>query len=92
MQGIVKNMCTDAQIEGPFTNDILIATGATLLFDTGGPESIVHKRTGHKSLSALVIYESMKPKQKMVVSLSQSTSKESHIGKLLPSMHAYSKQ
>lgn len=57
LQTMVKDICTEAQVEGNFTNHSLRATGATALFDAGVPETIIQKRTGHKSLKALRCYE-----------------------------------
>ena len=57
LQGLLKQMCTDANIYGNFTNHSLRATGATVLFDAGVPESLIKKRTGHKSIDALRVYD-----------------------------------
>ena len=63
LQGLVKKMCSDAKVPGNFTNHSLRATGATLLFNASVPESIIHKRTGHKSLDTLRTYERVTPAQ-----------------------------
>ena len=54
---LLKNMTTEAGLEGNFTNHSLRATGATVLYDAGIAESVIQKRTGHKSLDALRSYE-----------------------------------
>ena len=61
-------MCVDAEVEGNFTNHSLRATGATTLFDAGVPESLIQKRTGHRSLDALRMYERVTPQQEKAVS------------------------
>ena len=57
LQNMLKVMCQEANVEGNFTNHSLRATGATALFDAGVPESLIQKRTGHRSLDALCTYE-----------------------------------
>ena len=42
----------EANISGNFTNHSLRVTGTTMLFDSGTPEAIIQKRTGHRSPSA----------------------------------------
>ena len=61
-------MCQDGKIEGNFTNHSLRATGATVLFDAGVPESVIQKRTWHKSLEALRTCERVTPSQEKAVS------------------------
>ena len=53
LESLLKVMCQGAGIEGHFTNHSL---RATTLFDTGVPESVIQKHTGHKSLDALRTY------------------------------------
>ena len=65
---MLKKMCSDVNIHGNFTNHNLRATSATLLFNAGVPESIIQKRTGHKSLDALRTYERVTPAQEQAVS------------------------
>ena len=50
---LLKTMMKEANISGNFTNHSLHVTGTTMLFDSGTPEAIIQKRTGHRSLSAL---------------------------------------
>ena len=61
-------MCEEANISGNFTNHSLWATGATTLVDAGVPESLIQKRTGHKSFDALRLYERVTPTQELAVS------------------------
>ena len=56
LESLLKVMCQGAGIEGHFTNHSLRATGTTTLFDAGVPESVIQKRTSHKSLDALRTY------------------------------------
>ena len=53
---IVKDMCIEAKIT-PKSNHSLGATGASALFRSGVPETIIQKTTGHRSLKALHQYE-----------------------------------
>ena len=55
LEGMVKNMMADASIK--YTNHSLRATGATTLVDSGVPEAIIQKCTGHHSTKALRMYE-----------------------------------
>ena len=75
LQGLLKKMCCDAKVEGNFTNHSLRATGTTTLFDAGVPEAIIQKRTGHKSLDALRVYERVTPQQESAVSRILSSNK-----------------
>ena len=67
LQSLLKTMCSSADIKGNFTNHSLRATGATVLFDAGVPESLIQKRTGHKSLDALRTYERVTQPQEQAV-------------------------
>ena len=49
----------------PFTPS---GTGTTMLFDSGTPEAIIQKHTGHRSLSALRMYKRVTPQQQAMVS------------------------
>ena len=60
-------MIKEANIFGNFTNHSLRGTGTTMLFDSGTPEAIVQKHTGHRSLSALRMYERVTPQQQAMV-------------------------
>ena len=68
LTSLVKNMTTEAGLEGNFTNHSLRATGATVLYDAGVPEGVIQKRTGHKSLDALRCYERTTMTQNLEVS------------------------
>ena len=61
---MVKTMCTEANIEGRFTNHSLRATGATELFQKEVPEKIIQEVTGHRSVKALRQYERVSNAQK----------------------------
>ena len=67
LQTMVKDMFRDAGIEGRFTNHSLRVSGTTALFDAGVPESIIQKRTGHKSVSALHQYKRVTTTQNQMV-------------------------
>ena len=76
LQAMVKNMCTEAGIQGNKTNHSLRATGATELFKRGVPEKIVQERTGHRSLEALRTYERSSIEQHRAVSAILSTNRQ----------------
>ena len=65
---VVYNTCKEANTPGNFTNHSLRATGTITLFDAGVPESVIQKRTGHRSLDALRCYERVTPRQQLAVS------------------------
>ena len=44
---LLKTMTKEANISGNFTNHSLRVSRTTMLFDSGIPETIIHKRTGH---------------------------------------------
>ena len=55
---MVKRMCMDAGIEhDQKSNHSLRATGATAMFQSNVPETVIQKTTGHRSLQALCTYE-----------------------------------
>ena len=55
---MVKRMCMDAGIEhDQKSNHSLRATGATAMFQSNVPETVIQKTTGHQSLQALLTYE-----------------------------------
>ena len=56
LMSIVKDMCIEAKIT-PKSSHSLRATGASALFRSGVPETIIQKTTGHRSLKALHQYE-----------------------------------
>ena len=57
LQNLIKEICHSTGVEGNFTSHSLCATGTTALFDGDIPESIIQKRTGHRSLDRLWVYE-----------------------------------
>ena len=63
LQSLLKQMCSEANVKGNFTNHSLRATGATTLFASDVPESLIQKQTGHKSLEALRMYERVTTQQ-----------------------------
>jgi site-specific recombinase XerD len=64
---MVKDMCSEANIEGK-TNHSLRATGATTLFQKNVPERVIQKVTGHRSLHTLRSYEKISTAQREDVS------------------------
>ena len=54
---MVQRMFVAANIEGKYTNHSLRTTGASQLFAAKVPEAIIQKRTGHRSLDSLRLYE-----------------------------------
>lgn len=67
LPAVVKTVCENAGIQGK-TNHSLHATGATQLFAANVPEKLIQKRTGHRSTTALRMYECMSCQQQMSVS------------------------
>ena len=65
---MVKNMCTEAKLDGQYTNHSLRASGATELFQHEVPEKIVQEFTGHRSLKGLRQYEKVSTEQKQAAS------------------------
>ena len=53
LNDMVKTMCSEAGIEGHFTNHSLRATGATQLFERNVPEKVIQEFTGHRSVKGL---------------------------------------
>ena len=68
LANIVKDMCSEAGLEGKKTNHSLRVAGATCLFEAGVPERVIQKRTGHRCLQSLREYERVSNKQEMAVS------------------------
>ena len=68
LKTMVKDMCSEGGFGGNFINHSLRATGATTLFHAGVPEAIIQKRSGHKSTSALRMYERVTLDQELAVS------------------------
>ena len=54
---ILKDMCTQAQVSGNFTNHSLRAYGATTLYRATLPEKLIQERAGHRCLKALWQYK-----------------------------------
>ena len=61
---MVRDMCTEANIDGRYTNHSLRATGASELFQSETPEHVIQQFTGHWSVQALHQYENISTKQK----------------------------
>ena len=54
---MVKDMCLVGGIDGNKTNHSLRSYGVTTLFKKNVPEKLIQERSGHRSLSALRVYE-----------------------------------
>ena len=65
---MVKSMCMAAGIEGNKTNHSLRATAASQLFVANVPEKVIAERTGHRSVTALRVYEHTTGTQHQIVS------------------------
>ena len=57
MKTMVRDMFSDTHLDGHFTNHSLRTTGTSELFAAGVPEALIQKRTGHRSLESLRLYE-----------------------------------
>ena len=67
LAAVVKTACEKAGIQGK-TNHSLRATGATRLFAANVPEKLIQERTGHRSTTALRMYERTSIQQQQSVS------------------------
>ena len=65
---MVKDMCKDAYIKGYKTKHSLRATGATAMYQAGGPEKAIQEKTGHMSLTGLRHYERTNMEQQKTIS------------------------
>ena len=83
LSSMMKRMCTAACIEGNKTNHSLRASGTTELFQAQVPEKVIQERTGHRSLTAMRLYERTTNEQHRNVSaiLASSGSSYSQINK-----------
>ena len=70
LANMVKNMFTEAGVDGAFTNHSLRATGATDLFQAGVPEKLIQEFTRHHSIKALRQYERVDVTQKRLLATS----------------------
>ena len=79
LQLMVMNICLSAGIEGK-ANHSLRATSASRMFDANIPEKLIQERTGHRSLTALRLYERTSTQQNIAVSriLSSSSAEASY--------------
>jgi len=64
----VRNMCEEAKIEEKKVNHSLRATGTSALFNAEVPEKLIKGVTGHKSSTALHLYEQPTAIQQQAVS------------------------
>ena len=60
---MVKSMCSEAKLQGGYTNHSLRASGATELFQHHAPEHVIQQFTGHRSVTALRQYEKVAVEQ-----------------------------
>ena len=57
LANMVRDMCKDADIKGHKTKHSLRVTGATAMYQAGGPEKAIQEKTGYMSLTGLRHYE-----------------------------------
>ena len=79
LNGMVKEMCAEAELDGNFTNHSLRAYGATTLFQAGVSEKLIQQRTGHRSINALRQYKRTSEKQLLDISNIMSGVKSTEI-------------
>ena len=60
---MVKTMCSKAGVEGNKTNHSLRSFGVTSMFEENIPEKVIQERSGHRSITALRVYEKTTNKQ-----------------------------
>lgn len=63
LNDMLKNMCTEAKLQGGYTNHTLRAYGATELFRHHFPEHVTQQFTGHRSITPLRQYEKVAVEQ-----------------------------
>ena len=51
LQGVVKQVCKDAGLDGYYTNHSLRSTAATRMYQSDTPEQVIQEITGHRSLA-----------------------------------------
>ena len=82
---MVPDMCSDAGLVGKKTNHSLRVSGATSLFEAGVPERVIQKRTGHRSLQSLRMYERVSDGQEKAVSRILTGEKKNYSESLMES-------
>ena len=60
---MVKAICSAAGVEGKKTNHSLRSFGVTSMFKENIPEKVIQERSGHRSVTALWVYEKTSDKQ-----------------------------
>ena len=65
---MVKEICSEAGLDGKKTNHSLRVAGATSLYQAGVPEKLIQQRTGHRCLQSLRDYERVSSDQEIAVS------------------------
>ena len=51
LQSVVKQVCSDAGLNGYYTNHSLRSTAATRMYQSNTPEQVIQEITGHRSLA-----------------------------------------
>ena len=57
LKNMVSCMFSKAEVDGDLTNHSLRATGVSTLFSSGVLETLIQKRSGHRSTEALLLHE-----------------------------------
>ena len=65
---MVKDMFSEAGLDGNKTNHSLRVAGTSSLYEAGVPEKVIQSRTGHRCLESLRLYERVNTTQEMAVS------------------------
>ena len=68
LANMVKDMCSEAGLEGKKTNHSLSVAGTTCLYEAGVPEKVIQQRTGHRCLQSFRHYDRISSDQEVAVS------------------------
>ncbi|XP_011406040.1 PREDICTED: uncharacterized protein LOC105313923 [Amphimedon queenslandica] len=63
LSSMVKDMCAAGSIDSNKTNHSLRSFGVTTMFKKSVPQKLIQERSGHRSLTALRVYEKSKNEQ-----------------------------
>ena len=68
LANMVKDMCSEAWLEGKKTNHLLRVAGTTSLYEAGVPEKGIQQCTEHRCLQSLRHYERISSDQEVAIS------------------------
>jgi hypothetical protein len=77
---MIKTMCSSAGISGKKTNHSLRLFGVSSMFEENIPEKIIQERSGHRSITALRVYEKTTHQQMIEISRVLMPSSSTNLG------------